>query len=254
MVIADEISTFPKHPTAANVLGATFSDLPVVDYALNTLPPVLRENLVMIPDISPISRPIMRITPNDGNFGLDVAGDGVEELLNINLINKGNEELKVDSIDLTNLVAPFSINTDTCTTNSLQPVSTMPLSSCDIVVSFLPTVIGQFTGAIVINYSSTIDMTTYSVTYNVSGEGVVNFSVISSNQINIDFGDIVLNTSSNQNLTLTNIGGGIADITDISLTGVDTDQFAISNTGCIIGTMLQIEETCDIEITIRHII
>lgn len=248
MAIADEITAFPKHPTAGQIIASAFSDLPVVDYDLSLLPDMLRENLVMINTISSVSRPVLRFTPQDGNLGLDVAGDAIEKLVSITLINKGDEELKIDSIDTTNLLAPFSINTDTCVTNNLQPVSTHPSSSCDIVVSFSPITIDQFSSSLIINYSSTVTAATYSVSYYVSGEGVVSTPVFNINPPNINFGEVISLASSTKNFTISNIGGGAIDLSSILLSGTNADQFTISNSGCSISPPLQIEQSCEIEL------
>ena len=259
MLIADEISTFPIRPYAGIALkNNSFNDLPVVnynpidspDYDPLVLPAVLQEHLVMITTISSlVSRPILRFTPENVDFGLDVANDGSAKIINVIVKNTGNEVLNIDPINSAGLSAPFSITSENCSNTTLVPVS----SSCSINYSFLPTTQGSYTGTLPITYSGALPSTTsYSVTANISGKGVPQSPVLNVSVTSIQFGDTSLNaTSSEEILIIRNMGGDPLLLNSFAINGTDSNDYSITANTCI---SLLMDDTCTVNLSFSPIV
>lgn len=255
MQIADEISTFPIRPYAGTVLGAFgytgFDNLPVVNYDVATLPAVLQEHLVMIPTITQINRPILRFTPRSVDFDLDVAGDGIEKTLVVDVRNTGNETLTMGSISSADLSAPFTIiSPGTCSGAML-----VQGASCSITYSFNPTVPGVFTGTHAIAYTAVPDATAYSVTVDISGEGVPQAPVLNVSDTALQFADTLINTTSDvMTLTIRNKGGDALQFTSpFTINGIDLGDFAITSGTCNTATPLLFGETCEISMSFNPV-
>lgn len=251
MVIADEISTFPILFGADFVLGSAFADLPVVDYDFITFPLLYQKNLVMITSATVISRPIIRFTPADGYFGLDVEGDGVSKIIAVEVKNTGVEALDIGTIDFGSLLAPFAVQSEDCSNTTLEPVSVTPSSVCSINFEFSPISLGVFNDNIIIDYTGNLSGDTFSVTYNISGEGVGSAPKLDISTSTVDLGGVVIGDTRSEIVEVLNRGGGLLTINAFAISGADADQFAIGSaisSPCSIGLSLQIGETCNISI------
>ena len=253
IAIADEIATYPIQQFAGSVLGSAFANLPVVNYDTATFPPILRENLVMITSAAHITRPVLRASPASGDLGLDIESDGLGKTLSVTLKNTGNEALTVSPLNNADLLSPFSIQSENCSNTVIDPISTSPTSSCAINFKFEPLALGLFTDDIPISYSSNVDSEAFTLTYDVSGEGVPGIPVLSTSTANITFPETVINSQTNEIITVQNKGGGSLIISSIELAGTNADQFSRDITGCIAGTSLGIGQTCEISLNFAPI-
>ena len=257
--IADEISSYPDRAFAGLVLGSSFSHLPVVnynpidspDYDPNVLPSVLQEHLVMITTISSlVSRPILRFTPGNVDFGLDVANDGSAKIINVIVKNTGNEALTIGPINSSSLsTTPFSITSENCSNTTLDPIST----TCSINYSFSPTAPGNYTGNLPIAYVSVPGSTSYSVTANISGEGVPQSPVLNVSEATIQFDDTSsLNAASNEKiLTIRNMGGDSLLLNSFVISGTDSNDYSITANTCI---SLPMDDTCTVNLSFSPIV
>ncbi|MFK5984684.1 MAG: choice-of-anchor D domain-containing protein [Pseudomonadota bacterium] len=250
ILIADEISTFPDRPFAGLVLGPAFTNLPVVNYDTAALPAVLQDNLVMITSITAgIIRPVLRFTPENANFGLDVINDGSNPQTTITVKNTGNEALKISSVDIANLLPPFTLISEDCSSKiTLDPIATNPSSTCTIIIVYTPTTIGTHAGKITVAYTNVSASKSYSTTLSITGEGVPQPSVLNVSPPAIVFGDTSRNsTSIESTVTIQNKGGSLLNFNSISTTGINSSDFIITNNTCIVP--LTISQTCTINIT-----
>jgi len=246
MVIADEIAGFPYLYGAAFFLGSAFENMPVADlepqgWGTET---ATQKNLVMITTATRITRPIVRFTPASGDFGNNIIGD-VANILNVQLRNTGNEALDVTAVNVSGLVAPFSMQSENCLNAIIDPVSISPTSSCSINLVFSATTVGVFTGSITVDYVSKVSGESFSVAYNISGQGL---QVLQVSTNKLDFGEVVINDTFNQVLEIRNIGSSTFTINALDITGADNDRFSRNFTGCSVGGSLLPGELCEVSI------
>ena len=259
IIIADEMSSFPNRPFAGAALGnSDFNNLPVANYDINAnpFPDLLKENLIIISTTTQITRPILRFNPNKAIFSLDVAGDGIDKSLNVIVTNTGNEALTISSINGPSLNPPFSIVTDCSNGTTLNPVALDPDSSCAVNYMFSPTVEGDFSDILSINYASMPSGIPYSVSVNTSGEGVPQTPVLFASETPVQFEDTLVNTTSKSiAISVRNKGGNPLVFTALdNIIGNNNSDFSVTSTTCSLVTALQLGETCEININFQPII
>jgi len=251
--IADTIVLLPTHPSAVNVLGAAFSALPVTGYTFGD--PILEENLALISSAnSSIIRPVLRSSPAENIFPLDIVdGAATGSLQVITLMNTGNETLTVSTIANTSS-AEFVIESDNCTSVLLEPVSIIPNASCNIDIRFTATVTGEATGSIDVNYMSSSD--SYTVSLTLIAEGVTNVANLTIDDLDLAstpdvfFGFIDDSDSETRDLTLRNKGGTDLTINTISLS--NNTEFNFDNNSCTAGTTLSFDESCTLIVSFNN--
>lgn len=253
MLFADEISVFPIQIFAGPVLGPSFSSLPVVNYDFLAIPSplVLQSNLVMLTSFTVIDRPIIRMSPAIVDFELDNSTDGLSKIITVTLENTGTEILDIEAI--ASLDAPYNIATDNCSSTALDPVSITPGSNCTIDIEFSAASVGTFESTITIPYTSAVDTEAFTVSYDITGEGVPSTPVLDTSVDDFIFVDTIIETTSETIVTVRNRGDGFLTINTIGLSGTDSNQYAIDSVGCIAGTTLTINQTCDVLVTFSPI-
>ncbi len=217
-------------PTSASTSNDTF-DIPSNDFGEN--PVVFSVDGTGVPAPTPDITVSDSIVPNDDlilPFG-DV-GVGTESIQIIMLTNDGNADLILGSIGVSNPVsAPFSIQNDTCSNQTLNPSG-----NCTLSIHFLPT------DFVVSNNSFDIpsnDSDESSVTVNLSGTGVALVSdiiVVDSlapiADLQLPFGDLATGQVSDETVTLSNSGNGTLSINQIAEFDLSGSVFSILNDLC----------------------
>lgn len=251
MDIAEEIESFPVID-AGTLFGPPLSDfplssLPVADYDPISLNIPFQSNLIMIKKAVEISRPVLRFSPDEAKFGIDVSGDAIGKTINIELINSGNEALDIVDIDTSTLSESFSVQSENCTLSSLIPIAEMPTSSCTLSLEFKAVSTSKFNETLTIAYRSKITGDQFIVTYNISGEG----SIAGVAEIDVD---TVFDVGTSQvggfvmkrELSVKNSGLEPLQIFDI--TGLENESFSESN-NCIGNNILILPgDSCEIVI------
>jgi hypothetical protein len=139
--------------------------------------------------------------------------------LTVTITNKGTKSVKFTSYTIDTSV--FAISANTC------PASSHSLGvgkSCTISVTFTPSSGTGFTGTLTIVDG---DVNSPQVV-NLSGIGTANPGVMLS-ATNLLFGDVLENTASTMQLTLTNIGNANLTISNTTITGANSSMFTQTN-------------------------
>ena len=240
MILADEISSYPLHPSAGGALGSSFSDLPVVNY---TFPDgILQENLIMISSAKRITRPVLRSTP-DTKIPLDVAGDTVGTLQVLTVSNTGNEALTVSSIN-SPTAREFVIESETCSNATLNPASTST-DSCTLNVRFTANTESVISDSIGINYSSA-SLKHYLTSIELIAQGVPAASRISADKAIVSFSAVGQGAAIDKEITIINTGG--SDLT-IDTIATDNTDYSFDNADCSVGTVLALNQSCKLILT-----
>ncbi|VAW52078.1 hypothetical protein MNBD_GAMMA05-614 [hydrothermal vent metagenome] len=251
MLLADEISLFEIQDFAAAILGLSSSELPVVNYDFVNFPLVLQENLVMMTSFTVIDRPILRASPSIIDFELDNATDGLGKTITLTVENTGTEILDIGTI--ANLATPYNITNDNCSSISLDPVIITPGSNCTIDIEFSAISVGTFDSSITIPYTSAVDLEAFTVSYDITGEGVPSTPVLDTSISSFIFTDTIIGATSETTMTIRNRGDGSLTINTLGISGTDSNQYSIDSAGCIAGIALTINQTCDVVITFAPI-
>ena len=245
MIIADQIASFPITDLSL-FFGSAYSDIPFADYDFSGAVYAYQRNLIMIMTAREISRPIMRFSPEKGDFGFVPKSQSLS--LDIVLRNTGNEALDIATIDPGSVTQPFTIQSENCSNTTLQPVTDNATSSCVISVVFAPGENGVFNDGIVISYSSQMPPgQSFSVTYPLSGEGAPGPSIIEVPET-FNVGVSQASGYSVQNeLLITNRGESSLLITNIS--GLSATGF--SQTNDCVGNNISIAsgDSCRVTVT-----
>lgn len=178
-------------------------------------------------NISPsISQPNVGLTPTSLIFTAQ-ARTTTSAARVITLTNTGNASLNVASL----ITSGDFVRSTTC-------LATLAAgANCRINVSFVPSAIGNRTGAITL----TTNAPGSPHTVNLSGAGVA--LAVSVNAL--AFGNQVINVASaTRSLTLTNKSAAPVSLTSISITGTNANQFALGSTTC--GATLAPSTTCNV--------
>jgi len=147
--------------------------------------------------------PDIMVDPASFDYGSITVGDNTSHLFTVS--NAGNDNP---------LAAPFSIQNDACSGQTLEP-SPAPGSSCTLTVQFAPNATSPFSDSFDIPSN---DPSTPTVTVTVDGTGTgvpvpdieVTDSVAPNDDLEVPFGDVKEGESSEETVTVTN--GGTADL------------------------------------------
>ncbi len=157
----------------------------------------------------------------------------------VTITNEGNADLAIGDIGVVDpLAAPFSILNDSCTGQILTPAA-----NCIFDVRFSPTTTGFSSDSFDLPSN---DPDENPVTVNVSGTGTptpvpditVTDSVAPDNDLDMPFGNVTENTTSDQTVTVTNDGS--ADLILGQVAGADqlAAPFSVENDLCSIQTLV----------------
>jgi len=158
--------------------------------------------------------PVIVVDPTDLDFGS----------ININSIstktvkvrNTGNAPLVISSIQF--------LGTDAASFTLASPDVTFtvnPNESYDLQISFIPTTIGNKSARVVLNHNSAGSNSTI----NLSGIGVNAAITIQPNSL--DFGDILVSSSSSKSIKISNNGSATLTINSLSIAGTNQTMFSL---------------------------
>lgn len=250
MLIADEISSFPAHPTIAAIVSA-FSALPVVNYVFGD--GILQENLVMITSANTFPRGVLRADSEDITFPINVVGDSAGTTKTITLRNTGNQTLTVSAID--NFDAVLTIESENCINTPLAPAA-----SCTLSMRFIAAAEIVYNNTLNITYTSLTN--TYIAPLELTAEGVPAIAALNISDAtfvqcymegeiivgaNVCFTTNDIGSTENKILTIKNKGGTNLTLGTISILS-NTDYF-FDNAGCVPGTVLSTDQTCQLTIS-----
>jgi hypothetical protein len=179
-------------------------------------------------------------------FGSVTAGASSDQT--VTLINNGNAELVLGTLATANpLAAPFSIQNDLCSGQTLTPAA-----NCTLTVRFSPTVAGVFNESFDIPSN---DPDEDPVTVNVGGTGTampvpditVTDSVAPLDDLNVLFGNVTEGLTTDQTVTLSNDGNGDLVVGDIATANPLAAPFSLLNDTCS-GLTLTTGTDCTIDV------
>ncbi|MBL3528201.1 MAG: choice-of-anchor D domain-containing protein [gamma proteobacterium endosymbiont of Lamellibrachia anaximandri] len=228
--------TIRFEPTVVGALGDSF-DIPSddADEATVTVNLTGTGTVALVPDITVTDS----VAPADDlqvSFGNVIEGVASNNIVTIT--NDGTADLILGQIAQANpLAAPFSIQNDTCSTQTLAPAA-----SCTLTVRFSPTVIGIFNGSFDIPSDDADEAT---VTVNLTGTGTVALvpditvtdSVAPAGDLQVPFGNVIEGVSSDQIVTITNDGTADLTLIQIALGNPLAAPFSIQNDTCSTQTL-----------------
>ena len=186
------------------------------------------------------------------------SGDSPRKL---SIVNNGNSTLTFSAPPATAsavISAGFTLGANTTcplVPGSTASVTLAPGASCDMYISFVPTVGGNIQGTLTVTDNS----------LNVAGtQQIIHLNGVATGSGGTTpppaaptatltptsglYGSTPMGaTSAAQTFTLTNTGSVVLAITSVTLTGTDTGEFAIASNGC--GTSLAVGATCAIGVT-----
>ena len=166
------------------------------------------------------------------DFGNITVGNPAETI-DATLTNEGNGVLTFSSISIT---APFTL-TNNC------PINLNPGDSCTVTVGFDPAVISNPQGTLTIQSNGTEGTHNIPVTANVVVASVPDLRVTPTT---VGFGSRMAGTiSAPQHITVTNVGGALANLEALSI----TPEFLISGNTC--GTTLPAGASCAADVTFQ---
>ena len=189
--------------------------------------------------------PAADITVTDSVAPIDdltVAFGDVTELTTadqtVTVTNDGSADLVLGNIAQANpLASPFSIQNDTCSTQTLTPAA-----NCTLTVRFSPPSTGAFSNSFDIPSD---DPDENPVTFNVSGTGIgipvpditVTDSVAPIDDLDIAFGDVTQASTLSKTVTITNDGNAGLTIGNIATLDILLAPFSILNDACSGATL-----------------
>lgn len=172
------------------------------------------------------------LSPTSLTFGSQGVGT-VSPSQNITVTNTGSTVVKFKSITVS---AQFTLSQNCGTGLKVG-------GSCTLTVSFAPTTTGTITGEVTVADSATGSPQTAGLT----GSGINGAPAVTLSPTSLTFPTQVVHTSSPvQNVTLTNSGSGILDLTSFTITGTNSGDFSQTNT-C--GATLAAGASCTISVT-----
>ncbi len=166
----------------------------------------------------------------------------------VTVTNDGNADLLIYDVAMANpLAAPFSVQNDDCSNQTLTPAS-----SCTFTVWFSPTAGGAFTDTLDIPSN---DADENPVTVGVSGTGTptpvpdiaVTDAIAPADDQQIPFPDLTVGNSNNQTLTIANDGNADLVIGTIAQADVLVAPFSVVNDNCS-GQMVAVAANCTIDV------
>ncbi len=232
-------------PTAENTSNDSF-DMPSNDFDEN--PVIVNLSGTGTPVPTPDITVADSVAPNnDLSLPFGNITEGTESIQLITLSNDGNADLIVGTLAQSNtLSAPFSIQNDTCSGQTLTPST-----NCSLGVHFSPSDLTTSNDSFDIPSN---DPDESAITINLSGTGapivsdiVVIDSVSPVADLQVPFGDITTGTASTQIVTITNAGDGALVISPISGLTLSATPFSVLNDLCSNQT-LALSESCTFDI------
>jgi fibronectin type 3 domain-containing protein len=166
----------------------------------------------------------------------------------ITVTNDGNADLVIDSVAQNDpLALPFSIQTDTCTGQSLAPAA-----NCSITVRFAPSSTGPWSDSLDV---ASNDPDEGAVTVSVSGSGTsaptpditLTDSVAPSNDLQIPFGSVTEGSWADQTVTVKNDGNADLTITSVAQSNPLGSPFSIQASTCS-GQVLVPAASCTVTV------
>jgi hypothetical protein len=182
--------------------------------------------------------PTVTLSPTSLAFGNQTVGTtGTAQT--VTLTNTGNAMLTITGIAFTGTNSSDFAQTNTCGT------SVGAGATCTISVTFKPMAAGSRTASVSITDNAAGSPHSVGLT----GTGVTSAPAVSLSPTSLAFGNQTVGTTSTARaLTLTNTGSATLTITSIALTGINSSDFAQTNT-C--GTSVSAGATCTISVTFR---
>jgi sugar lactone lactonase YvrE len=157
---------------------------------------------------------------------------------NFTLSNNTSSSLPITSILVTGSGASVFAQTNNC------GATLAANSTCQIAVTFTPTILGQFIATVTV--SDMVSGTPATQTAGMTGLTGTPNAILVEDQLNFGQQNVGI-TSAVKNLTLTSTGVVPLTISSITLTGTDTSQFAVGTTTC--GTTLAPLAHCTIPVS-----
>ena len=240
MDAVDTIEATPDFDLSATHYA--FSNLPLTSYVSSE--PVLQNNLWRVNTARRIQRPILTVEPALLDAGLVQVGQS--SVATATLTNRGNADLVLDTTSIAQLVSPFTILTEDCSTAPLVPA----IGSCSITVQFSPVTTGVASTELAI----TPAVNPYALTFfiDVIAEAIPTTPTISEqNKVAlVDFLDVPTNSQTTQTVVIQNRGGGQLSLSSLVINGQDSMDFSFDN-GCTNATVLSSLQTCTLVITLN---
>jgi Abnormal spindle-like microcephaly-assoc'd, ASPM-SPD-2-Hydin len=181
-----------------------------------------------------VATPDVSLTPTALAFGDQSIGVASAAKI-VSLSNSGNATLHITSIAASGDFA----QTNACGTQVNAG------ASCDISITFKPTVAGARSGTVTIVSDALVSTDTITL----SGAGAATAPLLSVSVASLDFGAQVIGaTSSPQAITLRNIGNGAMQVKAILIAGTNASDFSQTN-GC--ATSLAAGATCAVNVVFK---
>jgi len=192
-----------------------------------------------IPVLARTPAPGLAVDPDPVDF--DVVTPYTQELKTVSILNDGEVDLEISDIDVKYemwgyvLPTDFSLISHTCDILA-------PAESCEVEISFYPKKTGSQISFL--NIMSNDALNPYKQV-RLSGDGQYPRAVILTSDYKIDFEYVDINQSATQSILIQSAGDINLDISNITLSGVDADQFSFSHS-C---TSIPPGESCLLEVT-----
>jgi hypothetical protein len=156
--------------------------------------------------VNPAPAPVIQPNPTSFNFGNDVVGTNLSQVLIIK--NTGTAALTISQITATGpgfSVGGFSL-----------PLNVNVGQQITVTMAFLPTALGTVSG----NISIVSNAPTSPTSVALSGTGIAATLTLGISPTSLNFGNVTMGTSSpTQNVTITNTGNSSVAISQINLSG-----------------------------------
>jgi len=190
---------------------------------------------------SAYAQPDISVSPTSHNFGNVTEGNSSTPLT-VTISNDGDGDLTITSLSITGTdLTEFSIDpdSDTCSGEIIAPAG-----DCTADITFDPATEGAKSANLSI---SSDDPNEDPFDVSLLGTGVV--PDISADPELLNFVDITVDTSSEpQEVLISNNGEGALEITDISITGLNKDEFSIYSSEECLGVTLLTGESCSVSV------
>jgi hypothetical protein len=158
--------------------------------------------------------PIITINPNPLNFGDVLINSTMSQ--NITIENDGTADLRIFNA----IISGTGFTLQRVTT----PIVITAGGSLTIAVQFSPTATGSHTGTLTIRHNAIGSAAI--TTINLTGNGIQRLPIITVDPNPLNFGDVIINTSSTENITIQN--SGTADLV-ISQATINGTGFTLQN-------------------------
>ncbi len=181
--------------------------------------------------------PKLQIYPNPIDFGPVGVGSSVSQMVSVR--NGGSLDLIVNSVQITGDTV-FSITSDNCSGKTLSPSS-----SCDLIISFSPIALQNYSATVTINSNDPSSPTDVQVT----GIGAPNEPDISVTPISYDFGNVFVGANKVFSSVVVQNNG----LVDLAVSGVSISgsaEFKVNYTTCT-GASIPPGDSCIIDVLFK---